>query len=189
VSLKRSKLLSAAAIILICTIGCAGLSCILSWGRQIVSQEPPDRLPPPPAEAEEILGIETERFFEAVPVVGTSDRMVYRYVRSAGDPAWEAASQPGATDDDPCGEAHRQALTEAAGRLADCREVQPPGEWCPAPIFAYAVGSDGSVWQLRDEQPCVFATVVAFVVLGLMGSVVGLGIAVTRLLVLRWRKA
>jgi len=185
-SLKRSKLLSSAVIIVSCTVACASLSCLLSWARQTLSQEPPIPLPGPD-EAKAILGIETERFFEVVPVVRTSDGMIYHYVWSAGNRTWEAGRPPGPTEDEPCQQGHRQALEEAAGALAYCREVQPPAEWCPAPVFAYAVDQDGRVWQLVVGQRCFLATGVAVVVLGVVGALAGIGIVLIRLLVLRLR--
>ena len=185
--MKRSKLLSSAVIIVSCTVACASLSCLLSWARQTLSMEPPIPLPGPPSEAKALLGIETERFFEAVPVVRTSDGMIYRHVWSTGNHTWQAGRPPGPTEDEPCQQEHRQALEEAAGALAYCREVQPPGEWCPAPVFAYAVDQDGRVWQLVIGQRCLLVTAVAFVMLAVVGALAGIGIVLIRLLVLRLR--
>ena len=127
-SVRRPRFLSSAAIVACCTLACASLSFLSSWGRDVLSQAGPTRLPDPPGEGVEMVGIETERFFEAVPVVRASHGTIYRYITASGEQTWEAGRPPGPTQDVVCRESHRQAVEEAAGALAGCREVQPPGE-------------------------------------------------------------
>lgn len=178
------RLLSSLLIVLIGTAGGIVLAPILGWSRMWLSQKPPSRLPAPPTKAEALLGIETGGFFVAVPVVQATDRAIYTYRWSGGSPEWQPGSLPESTADLPCAPERLRRIEAEVGEITACREVEPLGEWCPAPITAYALTPEGEVWEFRKERFCTFGTVLYAMGLGIGGFVLGLVIAGVRLLIL-----
>jgi hypothetical protein len=149
---RWQKLLSSLTIMLICTVGGIVLALILAWGGPMLTQEPPSRLPALPEKAEALLGIEAGGFFMADPVVRTTDGAIYT-CRCGGDsPAWLPGNMPESNADVPCTPQRLRRIEAAAGEIAACREVESLGEWCPAPITAYAVTPEGDVWEFRKER-------------------------------------
>lgn len=146
---------------------------------------PPEELPPLPAPAIEIEGIDTLGYYLADPHIRTTDGQVY-----SGSPSgtWETASpNPDLDIGEPCKRKSLKPLTAAAGSIYDCRTVETgfysSGGWifsglCPGPIVSYAIAEGGNVWMVRHHQACVsiFTTFCAcFLVLGLIMGLIFAG--------------
>ena len=175
--MNRRRSISSRSVLLICVGLGAALAIGGSWGETLFDQQPPARLPTSSIKAVTVLGIETLGFFDATPIVRAIDGGLYEYDLFQGRYVPQE-SLPEYLHDTACQQKYVSQIEEAAGKVASCREVQPPGEWCPAPYTVFANTLAGDLWVFRQQQQCVFNTIMRIVVFVPAGLVVGVIIVV-----------
>ena len=113
----------------------------------------PVQMPPPPAKAVEILGIETG-MFAADPIIRTQDGGIHH------DPTWDQESwmpyslpEEIYADYTPCLQSELRRFEAVAGNIKTCFEVQQGGEFTTAPKSYYALTAEGEIWTMEIAAP------------------------------------
>lgn len=184
---QANKSISCVTIILRWVIGGVVFALLASWVVFLLSKEQPHSLSPLPGRAVKVLGIETEYFFEADPIVQMANGKVYKYEWSKGEYLWGEGYIPDDTEDIPCQQENIEQIEAAAGKILSCREVLPKGEWCSAPLTMFAISEDGGVWTWKQEKPCILTTSMFAILFGIVGFVIGVVIVVVMRIRLGWK--
>jgi len=101
------------------------------------------------------------------------------------DYIWETDSSPLAElIGDPCTPKNVAFIKASAAPVIDCQVVRTTGEWCPGTLVSIAVTERGDVWELTEDQPCLFFFGVNVLFLGFAGFVLGVILAGLRKIVL-----
>ena len=109
----------------------------------------------------------------AVPMIRARNGRLYYYDQSQEEYV-SLDSLPQYQNDVACQQKYVHRIEQMAGIVASCREVQPPGEWCPAPYTVFASTPNGDLWVFREEQPCWFSTITLTMIFVPIGLVMGL---------------
>jgi len=181
---NRRRSISSWSVLLICIGLGAVLAIGVSWGETLSEQQPPTRLPTSSIKADTVLSIETLGFFDATPIVRATYGRLYGYDLPQERYVLQE-SLPESLHDTACQQEYVSRIEEAAGKVASCREVQPYGEWCPAPYTVFANTLEGDLWVFRQQQQCVFNTIMRMAMFVPAGLVVGVIIVVVMKTTLR----
>ena len=137
-------------IVLIAACAVASIPLAIESISSALSPSPPTRMPSLPLQAEAIIGIESEYFFQTSLTVRTTDGHIYT---TDGD-AWQRTDQSYPAKPVLCTRTQRRRFQTTIGPISDCAQVQQMGEWCPAPVASYAIDSEGQLWEHLAETPC-----------------------------------
>jgi hypothetical protein len=136
--------------------------------------EKPQRLPSSPAKAETILGINTDWWEEADPIIQAVDGNSYIYTSENGEYNWRITQLKNGQGDSPCVQKDIQRIEKHTGEITSCRMGYPMSEWCPSPKTIFLVTTKGEVWADRKNQPCYFFIKVDTILFGIIGLVIGI---------------
>jgi len=90
------------------------------------------------------------------------------------DYIWEPDSSPlAAVSGDPCTAENITLIEVSSAPVIDCQIVRTTGEWCPGTLVSIAITEKGDVWELTEDQPCLFFFGVKVLLFGLAGFVLG----------------
>jgi hypothetical protein len=184
--LTHSGLGCSCAIILAPTLIAVLIAVALFRQQLFPSQPAPDQLPTLPVRAVKIAGVYTGGFYEANPYIQASDGQLYRLNYASVEQPWEPTAMIADLDTGIDCPRNSQTPLDNAGTIVDCKTVQVLGEWCPGPIVSFAVTESGEVWRHDHVQPCTFAFSYALVIFLAVAFVIGLLLALSRKVVLRF---
>ncbi|MDO5652998.1 MAG: hypothetical protein Q4G39_02735 [Brachymonas sp.] len=137
----------------------------------LFNQKPPSRLPTSTIKAETIVGIQTGSNFEADPIILAKDGKTYTYVNNR---YYSADKSHPKTRSKACEPQYTDNIEKFAGKTVSCQEVQPVGEWCPAPYTVVANTFEGDIWILQEHRPCGFGGLMFSVIFGFFGLIFSL---------------
>lgn len=90
------------------------------------------------------------------------------------DYIWKADSSPLAElIGGPCTPKNVALIEASAAPVIDCQVVRTTGEWCPGALVSIAVTERGDVWELTEDQTCLFFFGVNVLLFGPAGLVLG----------------
>lgn len=131
-----------------------------------------EQFPLPPSPARAISSIENYGFHYSIPGITGQDGGSYTFHRFEPDLAWqEESSQAEFNEAAACDRGWQQRLEKEAGALADCRQIQEWGEFCPGPAAAYGIDQAGGVWLLLADTACTNAILVQVILLAGIGLI------------------
>jgi len=137
-------------IVLIAASAVASIPLAIESISVALSPSPPTRMPLLPHQAEAIIGIRSEHFFQTTLTVRTTDSHIYT---TDGD-AWQLTDQSYPANAVSCTRTQQRRFQTTIGPISDCAQIQQMGEWCPAPVASYAIDSEGQLWEHVVETPC-----------------------------------
>ena len=114
-----------------------------------------------------VIGTKVSTFFQVDPVIRTKDgQLLEVYINQKKlIPLDEVPSRMSSTA---CQKKYIEKIEESAGKLSSCQEIQPLGEWCPAPYTVFAATLNGELWMFQKHQVCIFAVIMLSMMGGLL---------------------
>jgi hypothetical protein len=133
-------------------------------------QEPPTRLPSPPANTVSILDIETWSSGDTFPIIRTADGMVCEYNRFySPEIGWiifdEPYYHPIKIDIEDCGKSDIRRFKEIGKDVVSCKKNKAYKYFCLGQIAVYAVDTDGNIWLSNKNFFCPNLAIFLFVVM------------------------
>lgn len=152
------------------------LSYSVSWMIVIRDRQPPVQLPSPPQKPLSITGVEVGAGFHAAdPILLVQGGEEYKYLESTTDPSWEPVAEVSMIREDDCERNFSRKIEDQAGEITQCVKATTFGEWCPSPIYYYALSADGNLWMYRKDFPC---STINLPISFLIGLLVGVSVTV-----------
>lgn len=164
ISFKKISWLTIVAVCIM--LGALPASCFILLA-PVRLQKPPFIVPLNSAVIDTVIGAKVSTFFQVDPVIRTKDGQLLEVYMDQKKliPLNEAPSGMSSTA---CQKKYIEKIEESAGKLSSCQEIQPLGEWCPAPYTVFAATLNGELWMFQKHQVCIFAAIMLSMMGGLL---------------------